>query len=51
MHRSFEDRETSVVELKKIIFNSLYTWIAAHNSFLFSSFSNFLNLCSSFSTE
>jgi hypothetical protein len=33
--RSLEDRETLVVELKKIIFNSLYTWITTHNSFFF----------------
>jgi hypothetical protein len=37
-----------VAELKKIIFNALYAWIAAHNSLIFSSFSNFLNHCSSF---
>jgi hypothetical protein len=36
--RSFEDQETSVVELKKIMFNSLYTWIAMHNSSTFSDF-------------
>ena len=46
--RSLEDRETLVVELKNIIFNSLYTWITAHNRVFFS---NFLNLCSSFTTE
>jgi hypothetical protein len=46
--RNFENRETSVEELKKIIFNSFYTWIAAHNCFLFSSFSDFLNCCSFF---
>jgi hypothetical protein len=40
--RSFEDRETSVVELKNIMFKSLYTWIAAYNSLPFSSFSDFL---------
>jgi hypothetical protein len=32
---SFEDRETSLVELKKIMFKSLYTWIAAHKNFPF----------------
>jgi hypothetical protein len=36
--RCFEDREISVVELKNIIFKSLYTWIAAYNSLHFSSF-------------
>jgi hypothetical protein len=45
---NFEDRGTSVAELKKIIFNALYVWIAAHNSLIFSSFSNFLNHCYSF---
>jgi hypothetical protein len=49
--RSFEDRETLVVELKKIMFNSLFTWIVAHNSlFVFSSFLAFLGVCSSFSS-
>jgi hypothetical protein len=31
--RSFEDIETSVVELKRIMFNTLYTWISTHHSF------------------
>jgi hypothetical protein len=35
-----------MLELKKIIFNSLYTWITTHNSLFFS---NILNLCFSFS--
>jgi hypothetical protein len=30
-----------VAELNKIIFNALYTWIAAHNCFIFSRFYNF----------
>jgi hypothetical protein len=29
----FEDIETSVLELKRIMFYALYTWIAAHHSF------------------
>jgi hypothetical protein len=33
--RSFEDIETSVVVLKRIMFNALYTWISAHHSLLF----------------
>lgn len=49
--RSFEDGDTSVVELKKLIFNSLYTWIATHNSLIFSSSSDFMNFYSSFSIE
>jgi hypothetical protein len=40
--RNFEDIETSVVELKMIMFRALYTWIAPHHSLLFSSFSDFL---------
>lgn len=39
----YEDRETVVVELKKILHNSLYTLIAAHNSCCFPNFSEFLN--------
>jgi hypothetical protein len=40
---SFEDQETSVVELKKIMFKFIYTWIAAFNSLQCSSFSDFLD--------
>jgi hypothetical protein len=50
--RSFEDQETLVVDPKRIMFNSLYTWIATHNNllfFFFPSFSEFLDFCSSFS--
>jgi hypothetical protein len=48
---SFEDRETSLVELKKLIFNSFYARIVAHNSLILSSFSDFMNLSFSFSSE
>jgi hypothetical protein len=40
MHEALKIK-TSVVELKKILLNSLYTWIATHNIFLFSSFLTF----------
>jgi hypothetical protein len=30
--RSFEDSEIAMLELKKILFQSLYTWIVAYNS-------------------
>jgi hypothetical protein len=30
--QSFEDVETSVTELQKIVINTLYTWIYAHDS-------------------
>jgi hypothetical protein len=40
--QSFENIETSMIELKMIIFNTLCTcWILAHHSLLFSSFSDF----------
>lgn len=43
--RKFEDRGTSVRELKKIIFNSVYTCIATLNCLHFSSLAGFLNFC------
>jgi hypothetical protein len=46
--QSFEDVETSMIEMGRIMFNTLYTWISAHHSLLYSSFAYFLNLCSSF---
>jgi hypothetical protein len=44
--RSFEDVETLVTELQKIVINTLYTWKSAYHSFLVSTFVYFLNLCS-----
>jgi hypothetical protein len=44
--RSFEkNRDTSVEELKNVMFKSLYLWIATYNSPHFSSFSGFLGFC------
>jgi hypothetical protein len=40
--RSFKDRETVMLELKKILFQSLYIWIVAFNSLPISNFSKFL---------
>jgi len=34
---------------QSIMFKSLYTWMAAYKSFHFSSFTEFLDFCSSFS--
>ena len=44
--RSFEDRENGLLELKKMMLQSLlYTWRVAHNSlFVFQSFWNFVIL-------
>jgi hypothetical protein len=42
--RRLEDIETSVVELKMIMFKALYTRIAAHHSLLFSRFFFFFEL-------
>jgi phage gp29-like protein len=36
--------ETSVIELQKTMFNTLYIWIFAHHSLLISSFAEFLNV-------
>jgi hypothetical protein len=44
--RSFEDRETVLLELKKMMLLSLYTWRVAWNSLLLSNFSEFLEFCS-----
>jgi hypothetical protein len=46
--RSFEDCEISVVELKIVMFKSLYAWIVVYNSPRFSRFQNFLIYVPSF---
>jgi hypothetical protein len=46
--RSFKDCESSVLELKVVMFKFLYTWTVAYNSTHFSSFTEFIDLCSSF---
>ena len=46
--RCFEDHETSVEELKNIIFKSLRIGIGVYNSSHFPNFSEFLNFSSSF---
>jgi len=33
------------------VFNTLYIWMSAHHSFLVSSFADFLNFCSYFSSD
>jgi hypothetical protein len=47
--RSFEDRETSLLDLKKLVLHSLFTWRVALVFSPVSTFSEFLNFCSSFS--
>jgi hypothetical protein len=42
----FEDVETSMVELRKRLFNTLYIWIAFHHSLNVFTYTNFLNLFS-----
>jgi hypothetical protein len=49
--RSFEDVETLVTELRKIVINTLYTWISAHHSLILASFVDFLYFCSSYSFD
>jgi len=46
----FEDVETSVLELRRNVLNTLYLWISAHHSLSCITFLEFLNLCSSFSS-
>jgi hypothetical protein len=42
----FEDVETSMLELRKCLLNTLYIWIAAHHSLSIFTYSDFLNLFS-----
>jgi hypothetical protein len=42
--RSFKDCESSVLELKVVMFKSLYVWMAMYNSPHFSSFTEFSGL-------
>jgi hypothetical protein len=45
---SFEDQEASILVLRNVLLQSLYTWIAVFNSLPISSFSEFLDFYSSF---
>jgi hypothetical protein len=38
-----------VIELRKIVFNMLHTWIVAYHSLLVSNLADFLNFCRLFS--
>jgi hypothetical protein len=42
--RHFEDVETSMLELQKLLLNTLYIWIAAHHSLSILTYTYFLNL-------
>jgi len=44
--RLFEDVETSMVELRKQLFNMFYSWIASHHSLNVFTYVDFLNLFS-----
>jgi hypothetical protein len=44
--RLFEDVETSMVELRKRLFNTLYIWIASHHSLNVFTYVDFLKLFS-----
>jgi hypothetical protein len=44
--RLFEDVETSMVELRKRLLNTLYFWIAPHHSLSVFNYVDFLNLFS-----
>jgi hypothetical protein len=46
--RNLKDCEKTVIELKAIMFETLYVWIVAYNCSLFSNFLKFLDLCFSF---
>jgi len=47
--RSIEDFKISVAELKSVMLKSLYAWMAVYSSPDFSSITEFLEFCSSFS--
>jgi hypothetical protein len=49
--RSFDDREIGLLELKRLLLQTLYTWRVAWNTTHASTFSEFLDLCSSFSLK
>jgi hypothetical protein len=36
-----------MIELRKLMLNTLHLWIAAHHRLIVSTFADFLNLCSS----
>jgi len=42
--RHFEDKETSMVELRKRLLNTLYIWIASYHNLNVFTYANFLNL-------
>jgi hypothetical protein len=44
--RLFEDVETPMVELRKRLLNTLYSWIVPHHSLSVFTFVDFLNLFS-----
>jgi hypothetical protein len=44
--RHFEDIETSMVELRKCLLNTLYIWLASQHSFNMFTYADFLNLFS-----
>jgi hypothetical protein len=44
--RHFKNVETSMVELRKRLLNTLYIWIASHHSLYVFMFAEFLNLFS-----
>jgi hypothetical protein len=41
----------NMTKLRKTMFNTFYAWIFAHHSLFVSSFADFLNFCSSFSSD
>jgi hypothetical protein len=47
--RSFEDCETSLFNLKKLVLQALFTWRVMLASISDCTFADFLDLCSSFS--
>jgi hypothetical protein len=47
--RSFDDKEIGLLELKRRMLQTLFTWRVAWNTTQASTFAEFLDLCSSFS--
>ena len=51
MHAAFEDHESGMIELRKLALNTLFYWRVTWSYSHESTFSDFLELCNSFSNQ
>jgi len=49
--RTFDNCENGLLNLKKLVLQTLYSWRVAWNTLFVSTFFEFLDLCSSFSMD